>query len=374
MPTDDPTPPRRRRLSDRLAALRRPRDPRQPGATPGALIHVGPRRTESVRFKGYRYAPGGQALHEFASESADEAIAFLRGGEGVCWLQVIGLHEPGRISPLLDARGIHPLIQEDIFNTNHRPACADQGDYLFVIFRQITGGGAAAIESEQFSGLLFPDAVITFHESLPDELGTVEARLQREGGRLRQSGSDYLLWAILDVIADHYLEVIARTEDEVEALDEMLESDSPSDLPARLLGSQRELSYLRRHIRPARDIAGQLERADSKLICASVRLFLRDLYDHAAYAAEAIEHLRESVLTLREMHMATVNNRMNEVMKVLTCIATIFLPLTFLAGVYGMNFKSMPEFRIGWFYPALWLAFAAIAGVMLVIFRKKKWL
>jgi magnesium transporter len=288
---------------------------------------------------------------------------------------VTGLHDIAKLSELLEAYGIHPLVQADIVNTRQLPKVESLEDYLFVVIRliapQSSGGG---IVVENFSILLIDNLLITFQESATGLFDPVLERIRNEQSRSRRNGCDYLMWALLDAIIDNYFVVLDRFEEQVEHFDAMLLQHDQVFDPAPLHALKQQIFYLHRIIRPAREVVAALSRGDSEFVKDGTMIYFRDLYDHVLHAIEITENLRELSSSLRDLYLASVSNRMNEVMKVLTCFSTIFLPLTFLAGIYGMNFQHMPELAIRWAYPALWVVFFLLAGGMFVVFRRMKWL
>ena len=345
------------------------------------LVHVGKARVDSVRIHCLRYDDEVVEQHPTATVAECLELLHSRADNQRLWLRVIGLHEVDKIGELLTALGIHPLTQDDVLNTNHRPKIEDLGGHLFLTLKSLSPakqgearGTPGGLEAEQLSIFLADHLVVSFQESDSTVFDPLIYRLEHGSGRLRRNGSDYLLWGLLDSVVDHYLLSIAAMEDRAENLDEVLMS-APAEVDIRAIhGLKAEALQMQRLIRPARELVGHLERGESPLVSESNRIYFRDLYDHALRCVEDIDVLRESINGLRDYYLSAASNRMNEVMKVLTCISTIFLPLTFLAGIYGMNFAWMPELTWKWGYPALLGVFALSAGVMLYLFRKNKWL
>ncbi len=351
------------------------RDPRPPAQSPGSLVHIGERHEEDVHFHIIDY--DSIEANELRTHSIEKCLDF-EIVESPTWIRVIGLHDVEKLARLLEKRGVHPLIQEDVLNTNQRPKIEQIGDTLFAVIKVLVPSSPPerGFHVESLSILLSKHLVITFHESDSDLYDPVLKRLHDGHGRLRNSGSDYLFWAILDAVVDHYFIVLNQVEDEIERLDSLLmggSKDKDFD-PRDLHGLKQDIFQLYRLIRPVRELVGGLSKIDTTLITPATHIFLRDLYDHAIHAIEITENLRETVNSLRDYQTNAVSLRMNEIMKVLTSFATIFLPLTFLAGVYGMNFTHMPELAWRWGYPALWGVFSLVALAMFLFFRRKKWL
>ncbi|NNM30184.1 MAG: magnesium/cobalt transporter CorA, partial [Akkermansiaceae bacterium] len=306
--------------------------------------------------------------------SVEECVAF-ETKETPTWIQVVGLHDVNKIGTLLQSYGIHPLVQADVVNTKQMPKVDSFDDYLFVVMRLLApDSDGHGVIVENFSLLLIDKVLITFQESPTMLFDPVFARLRNEHSRSRQNGCDYLMWALLDAVVDNYFVVLDTIEGEVERFDALVLEQTHSMDPGPIHTLKQQVFHLHRLIRPAREVAAALARGDSGLIRDATLIYLRDLYDHVIHAIEITENLRESAASLRDFYLAAVSNRMNEVMKVLTCFATIFLPLTFLAGIYGMNFQHMPELGVRWAYPALWGVFVVLTVVMLWIFRRKRWL
>ena len=320
------------------------------------------------------YSPDG--LRELRADSAEQCVAF-EGRDSPTWIMVTGLHEVDKIGALLEAYGVHPLVQDDILNTNQTPKVEDFGAYLFVTARQITEAPDECdddFDVQHFSAILTDRVLITFHEAPSPVFAPVLARLKDGKGRLRRHGPDYLLWALLDALLDHCLAALDGVEDDVAALDEALTiPDAAVDL-AEIHALRARTNFLYRLVRPMREVATTLQHSESELISEGLAPVLRDLYDHAWRAIETADHLREAVTGIREFHHAILSQRMNEVMKVLTAISTIFLPLTFVAGVYGMNFENQPEFKWRWGYAFVWVLFLAVSGLLLWFFRRRRWL
>ncbi len=356
----------------RLLPVKRVKDQRNPALSPDTLMHVGARKTAETSLHVVDYTPG--EIRELTTTSIEECREF-ESRDTPTWIRVTGLHEVDRISTLLEQYGIHPLVQADILNTRQLPKADSFDEYLFVVLKLIAPHpDNDRFLVENFSLVLVDHLVITFQESPTPVFDPVLTRLRAGTNRLRQSGCDYLAWAILDAVVDHYLLVLDRFENEVEEFDELVLEHADTVEPAAIHTLKKQIYHLHRLIRPARDVAAKLARSEYGLIKRKTQIYFLDLYDHVLHAAHITELLRESVTTVRDFHLSAVNNRMNETMKVLTCFATIFLPLTFIAGIYGMNFRHMPELDLPWAYPALWALFLLLALAGMAFFRRKRWL
>jgi len=293
----------------------------------------------------------------------------------VTWVNVEGVSDTGLMQRLGNCFSIHPLVLEDVLATDQRAKTEDYGSYLFVVLKMLSVGENAEIRSEQVSFILGERFLLSFQEGLHgDVFEPVRARLQNPQGRLRTLGPDYLLYALLDVTVDNYFLVLETLAETIEALEDDVVG-SPSETTVQEINRlKREMLFLHKAIWPLREAVGGLQRRDSDLIKDSTVFFLRDLYDHAVQVLETVETLRDMLAGLLDIYLSSVSNRLNVVMKFLTIIATIFMPLSFICGVYGMNFKYMPELEWRYGYPAAMLVMLAIAVVMLLFFRKKDWL
>ncbi len=345
--------------------LHRRRHP--PGTSPGT-VQVDP-EARPTRLRVLSYGP------DRVQESDVRGLAELRqvvGRDPVVWVQVDGLGDAEALGWIAEVFHVHPLALEDVVNVGQRPR-ADEYENQIVIFLRMPRKDATTL-TEQLAIVLGQGFVITFLEDPGDVLDPVRDRIRRSGGRIRNEGSDYLTYALLDAVIDAYFPVLEGHGDRLAELEQRLfVADAPVS-PVELYDMNRELLTLRGWIRPLRELLGVLLRAENTLIRDKTQLFLRDCYDHALELIELVEINREIGANLVDLYRANLNMRLNETMKVLTIIATIFMPLTFIAGVYGMNFKHMPELSWKLGYPLSLGLMALIAVGMLVYFRKKGWL
>ena len=344
---------------------------KEPGLAPGAMVHVGEKRVDRTTFEIIQWDAGKVDRH--AASSAEEAKQFVDGSR-VTWMRVTGLHEVEKISGLKSVFGIHPLLLEDVLNTASRAKIEESDDSLFVILKLIGEDPESnRVDVQQFAALLLPNLVVTFQEAEASLFEPLEQRIDHGRGRIRKAGADYLLWAILDVIVDNYFVVQDSIDEKIGQLDERLQDDAASVDAAVLYATKKEITELHRLVRPVREIIFHFQRSESILLTEQSEPFYRDLYDHAIHVIEATEDLRELGSSLRDFYMAAVGHRMNEVMKILTIFATLFMPITFLAGIYGMNFEHMPELGWPWAYGAIWGLFVLITVAMIVYFKRKRW-
>lgn len=291
----------------------------------------------------------------------------------VIWIDVDGVHDTGVIQAVGDAVGIHPLTLEDIANTSQRPKIEDYRDYLYVAVRMLAPGDGE-FRSEQVSLVLGRGYVVSFQEQPGDVFERIRERLRAGAGRLRSAGPDYLFYALLDAIVDGYFSVIEVFGERIEVVEEEVVADPDRGTLQAIYALKRSLIALRRSVWPLREAVAQLERGESPLIGEQTLVYFRDVYDHTIEVAETVETYRDTMSGTLDVYLSSQSSRMNEIMKVLTVIATIFIPLTFIAGVYGMNFAYMPEISHPWGYPLALASMAAVAAAMLVYFRKRNWI
>jgi len=353
------------------------------GLPPGTLLHVGERRAEKTQLRQIVFDQ--ERVEEHAPLAGD--VCLPPGGQtGVTWINVDGLHEVEVLDALGERLGLHPLVIEDILHTAQRPKLEDYGEYLFVVLKSLyhaaTPGGATGSdgtesgdpEIEQISLVLGPNFVLSFQERAGDEFEPIRERIRADKGRVRKAGADYLAYALIDLIVDQYFVVLERFGDQIESLEEELIADPTPDTAHAIHHLKQEMALLRKSVWPVRELASGLERSESPMLRESTDPYLRDLYDHTIQVIDAVETFRDVLSAMLDIYLSSVSNRMNEVMKVLTIISTLFIPMTFIAGVYGMNFRYMPELDWPWGYPLVWIVMAAIAISMLIYFRRKRWL
>jgi len=321
-----------------------------------------------------------EALPEADADSARHAGGFPPGdpghrsdARGVTWIDVTGLHDVELVAALGRHFGLHPLALEDVVNTGQRPKVEDYEGYLFLILRHFHDQEGELLP-EQISLFAMPGVVLTFQEVPGDAFEPVRERLRRGSGRVRSRGSDYLTYALIDALVDRFFPLLEDLGERIEDLEEELIHDPSSHSLDHIYRLRRDLLQLRRTSWPKRELINSLHRGDSHLVSDETRLFLRDCYDHAVEVMEIIETYRELAAGMLDVYLSSVSQRMNEVMKVLTIMATLFIPLTFIAGVYGMNFKYMPELAWRWGYPASLGLMAVVAIGLLYYFRRKDWL
>jgi len=337
------------------------------GDVPGTLV-VDPNAPRPV-IRAIAYGP-----EEFAEEELDklEAIGGLLEKWPVTWVNVDGLGDAEVIQKLGEIFGLHGLAMEDVLDVHQRPKVEQYEGFQFIVLRMPWPG--RPLETEQVSVFLGKNFVVTFQERTGDCLDPVRDRIRRNKGRIRQVGPDYLAYSLLDAIVDGYYPVLETYGEQVEALEDEIISRAGAETISDIHQLKRDLLTLRRAVWPLREAINSLLRDTSPLMTAETLIYLRDCYDHSVQILDMVETYRELSSGLMDVYLSSVSNRMNEVMKVLTIIATIFIPLTFVAGVYGMNFPDMPELKWPWSYAVIWAVMLTIAGSMLVYFRRKRWL
>jgi magnesium transporter len=342
------------------------------GTAPGTLVHIGEQRIEEVRLTLVSY--DSETLEEHRANTAEEALA-LCDGHRLTWFNVDGIHDIELIGQLGRHFDIHPLTQEDILNTAQRPKFEEFEPYAYIVLKMLHYDPTVGrVWTEQVSLILTERVLISFQESPGDVFDPVRTRLQKARGRIRSTGCDYLAYALIDAIVDQYFSILEQTGTQIEAIEDQTLSTPTTAVLQRVHALKRELLYLRKQIWPLREVVGAMAKEESTLIQDDTRIFLRDVHDHAVQIMETIESQRDLLAGLLDLYMTGISNRMNEIMKVLTIIATIFIPITFIAGVYGMNFKHMPELEWRWGYGLVWCVMIAVVIALVIFFKRKKWL
>jgi magnesium transporter len=342
------------------------------GLPPGTLVHIGEKLTEKTRIALVEY--DGQGFQEKELKTFETCYPFPKE-PAVTWVNVVGVQQVEVLEKLGNCFVVHPLALEDILNTEQRPKVEDYGEDLFIVVKLISYNEKKdEVEAEQISLILRPNALLSFQEKEGDDFAAVKERLRAGKGRLRKMGADYLAYTLLDIVVDQYFIVLEKLGERIEVLEEKLLTDPGTATLQKIQNLKREMLLLRKWIWPLREVISSLERGEFHGIQENTRVYLRDVYDHAIQVMDTVEIFRDMLSGMLDIYLSSLNNRMNAVMKVLTIIATIFMPLTFLAGVYGMNFKHMPELDWPWGYPLIMLIMAGVALFMLAMFRRKNWL
>lgn len=348
------------------------------GLPPGTIVHVGDKRKETVKITVIDYDKDHFQTKEVSN--IEEVFPF-RDSPTVTWINIDGLHDVTVIERLGKHFSIHPLVLEDILHTTQRPKIEDFEDYIYLVLRMFYRNEKTdeqdnnpEITSEQVSLILGRNFVISFQEAGGDTFDPVRMRIKNSKGRIREMGADYLAYSLIDSIIDNYFVILEKLGEQIELLeDELLDNPTPDTL-GELHALKNEMIFLRKSAWPLREVSNNLLRGESNLITKSTQIYIKDVYDHTIQVIDTIETYRDMLSGMLDIYLSSISNRMNEVMKVLTIISTIFIPLTFLVGVYGMNFQYMPELSWKWGYPVLWCIMATIGISMFFYFRRKKWL
>ncbi|MBC8473623.1 MAG: magnesium/cobalt transporter CorA [Candidatus Omnitrophica bacterium] len=346
--------------------------------SPGTLVHIGEERTEKVKISIIDY--GEDSFKERQGVKVEECFAF-KDTPTVTWINVDGIHQVDIIEKLGKQFDIHPLVLEDIVNTSQRPKMEDFESYIFIVLKMLyCDQRDNEIKPEQVSLILGPNFVISFQEKEGDVFDSIRERIRNSKGRIRKMASDYLAYSLMDAIVDNYFVILERIGERIEGMEEELVKNSTPRTLQAIHNLKGDTIFLRKSVWPLREVIGSLEREESPLIKDTTDIFLRDLYDHTIQVIDNIETSRDMVAGMVDIYLSSISNKMNEIMKVLTIIATIFIPITFIAGIYGMNFNpevsrwNMPELNWRFGYLFAWGVILFVVLVMLAYFRRKKWL
>ncbi|HCM04721.1 MAG TPA: magnesium and cobalt transport protein CorA [Oceanospirillales bacterium] len=343
------------------------------GLAPGSLIHVGEVLEPVCSMSIVDYTKG--KYEERVLESIDDIIKY-KDSETVTWVTIEGLANVEVVERIGDIFGVHQLVLEDILNTNQRPKFEEYDDHLYIVLKCLLPGNEGfSVNHEQVSLLVFKNFVIMFKEKKDEVFHPILQRIRTSNGKFVSLGSDYLSYAILDFIIDQNFILLDLLDESITSLeDSLLEGEPKPDMLYKIQRLKREMISIKRYVSPVRDLLSDMVHSESDLIHENTHLFLRDVSDHAIRVVESIESYREILTGLLDIYVSSVSNKMNQIMKVLTVFTSIFIPLTFIAGIYGMNFEYMPELKWKWAYPATWVAFISIPLILLVYFKRKKWL
>jgi magnesium transporter len=343
------------------------------GLPPGAIVHVGDVHQDDTKISVFNYNIDG--IEEPPFESLEQLLDY-KNNDRVTWVVVEGLSNADFIGKIGDIFDIHPLVIEDILTTHQRPKFEEYDHYVYMVLKSLSSDSKQfTVQDEQISILLLDHFVFTFKEKSDDLFVPVIQRIKTSKGYFRSMGADYLTYAILDVIVDNLFILIDALDETTLTLEDSLMTDEPTRVTLVLIQRlKRELIQIRRFVSPLRELMAGMLRSDSELIQEKTHIYLRDVSDHAIRIIESIESYQNILAGLLDIYISSISNKMNEVMKVLTVFASIFIPLTFIAGVYGMNFTDIPELHWKWGYPAIWGVFITITVALLIYFKKKKWL
>ena len=343
------------------------------GLAPGSLVFTGLQKMAQVDITVIQY--NEENYEEKKPKNIAEVILLLNSSKKVTWINIDGLHDEKSIEEICTHLGVHKLSMEDILSVGQRPKLDEYTDYLQAVIKLIsTEPSEDTIEYEQLTFILKSNILITFQEKTGDVFNSVRARIKEGKGTIRKRGADYLLYALLDLVVDHYFSILDIFGEKIEDLETELLGNPDKNTLNKLHSLRRETLLLRRTIYPLREMVGKFEKLEEPIINSDIKVFIRDLYDHTIKVIENIEVLRDMTAGLLDLYMNSASNRMNEIMKVLTIMSAIFIPMTFIAGVYGMNFSNMPEltYKNGYFI-VLGIMFLVLIG-MLIFLKRKKWI
>ena len=340
------------------------------GLPPGSLVHIGKLKKHIPKI--YLLDYNKDKIEEKIVKNVEECFPF-RKTSTVTWINIDGIHNPKIIGDLGKEFGFHPLLLEDIMNTEQRPKMDDFEDHIFITLKLLMYNNSH-INTEQISIIIGTNFVISFQEHEGDIFDPIIKRIRENRGKTRKMGPDYLAYSLLDAVVDHYFVVLERLGEKIEDLEEESITNPHPETIRALHQLKREMISLRRYIWPLRDVISGILRSGSKLIKKTTLIYLRDVYDHTVQVMDSIETFRDILSGMMDVYLSNISNKMNEIMKVLTIIGTIFFPLTLVTGIYGMNFDVMPELRWKYGYFIVLGFMALVAGFMLYYFRKRNWI
>lgn len=343
------------------------------GLSPGSLVYIGEKKVEEVHINIIDYDE--HSFSEKETKIIEDCFPF-KDKPTVTWVNIEGLQDVHIIQKLGDYFKIHPLTQEDIVNTDQRPKIEDLNDYLYIVLKMITYDDTIEdIVIEQISLILGENFVLSFQEGIKGDIfDPLRDRIRTDKGKIRKMGSDYLAYGLIDATVDNYFLILEKIGDKIEDLEDELTVNPTKETLQIIHNLKRKLIFLRKSVWSLREVINTLVRGDSSLTQDSTDIYFRDVYDHTIQVIDTIETFRDIVSGMIDIYLSSISNKMNEIMKVLTIMSTIFIPLTFLAGVYGMNFEFMPELKWQWGYPGLWCIMLVVSIIMLINFKIRKWI
>ena len=341
------------------------------GMVPGSSVFVGEKRSEKFKLSLIKYDSEHLEEKELQQFSENQ---ISKGANGVNWFDAVGLHDIEKINEFGRIHDIHPLVVEDVLNTHQRPKMESFDDYLFIVFKMLyLNGKDGKIVNEQVSLIMKGNTVFSFQEREGDVFEPLRERIRQSKGRIRKAGADYLVYAMLDIVVDNYMEVTEKVSERVEAVEKELMKAPGSSILKNIYDLKSEIMDIKKAVWPLREAVLRLERETAEVFDEKTAVYIRDLQDHLFMTIESLEGLRDTTTSLLDLYLSSVSFKMNDVMKVLTIISTIFIPLTFIAGIYGMNFENMPELKMKAAYFIVLGVMAVVAVIMVIFFKKKKW-
>lgn len=343
------------------------------GLPPGTLIHIGEQHASECKISVTQYNADTLIRQEINTISE---LKQLRNTELITWINVDGLSDIHIVESIGQELNIHPLVLEDILSTHQRPKLEEYDNFLYLVIKGISLSQEKNfnLQYEQISILLLANYVVTFKEKADDTFDPIYSHLQNPNGRLRQFGSDYLAYVILDTIVDEYFVVEDNLDEIIDPLEDNILFNSNKEMLQTVQQIRRGLISMKRNISPLRELLATIQRADTPLLQEKTLRYYGDVYDHVLRVTDSLESYRERISAMHDIYLSSISNKLNETMKILTIFASIFIPLTFIAGIYGMNFEYMPELKWRWGYPAVWAVFIMTSAGLLIFFKRKKWM
>lgn len=341
------------------------------GSAPGTLIHIGEHVSEDIRIDLIEY---NQDHFNKTSISNIEEAFHQNIEHSIRWLDIDGLYDINLVKKIGENFKIHPLILEDILNTGQHPKIDLENDYIYIVLKMLYyDKSTKEIKSEQVSFVLFKDCLISFQEFPGDVFDDIRNRLENNKNNIRAKGSDYLLYSLIDAIVDSYFNIFENMGEVLDEIEDNLMNTPNKSLLSHIYDLKRDIIFLRNSIWPLREIVSSLIKDEHALFNEKTTIYLRDVYDHTVQIMSIVETYRDILSGMLDIYLSSMSNRTNEVMKVLTVFSTIFIPLSFLTGVYGMNFNYMPELSFKYGYPIFWGITIVLILYMINYFRKKNW-
>lgn len=342
------------------------------GLSPGTLIHIGKKSSEKTHISIIDYDATNYS--EQICESPNECIPF-KTTKSVSWINIDGLHNTNIIEEIGKNFQLHPLLLEDILNTGHRPKVEEFDNYTFITLKMLgLSEKGNSIISEQVSIILGDTWVISFQEQQGDIFDALRLRIKENKGMIRQQGTDYLVYRLIDTVVDNYYFITEYISETIEELQEMVLKSSERSSLLEIQKLKREIIGLRKSVLPLREAVSELHKDETNLIKTATIRYLRDVYEHIIHVIDSLDSQRDMLASIMDLYLTGVSNKMNQVMQLLTIIATIFIPLTFIAGIYGMNFDNMPELHWKYGYFGIWAIMIVVIVLMIIFFKRKKWL
>lgn len=346
--------------------------PKQIGLDPGTLIYTGEKLKEPIKFQIFEFDQDNYLEKEVQSV---EEIFYCKTNNRKCWINIDGVHNIEIMEKVQNHFNIHPLTMEDVIHTAQRPKLEEYDDYLFIVLKMFFYDDTfKELKSEQVSMILSENYLITFLEDPGDVFDPVRDRIRKSGTKIRKNEIDFLAYSLIDSIVDSYFHILEKVGEEIEELEDRLVIDTQKNDIQLVHRMRRNMILLRKSVWPLREVVSTMQRNEHKLIKLSTGIYLRDVYDHLIQIMDTIESYRDMIVGMLDVYLSSTSNKLNEVMRVLTVISTLFIPLTFLAGVYGMNFHHFPELEYDWMYPGgFWIMTLLVVAGMVLFFKRKRW-